>query len=259
MFCIATLTILFAHYLPFVLRHLKYHPLPLHQDTEESIQKARRPSKAHQEQESESSDTESEEVQEIGTRKPLSTVYLQQQQSQRVKNHPNNKMSGRKTSRSSNKGRRGRDKRPKRGAELSDGEDEPQESLASSSGSQREMCQKVIMDLNAEVARYNGRDKSKKNRKDRTDMDKLAYSTAKHEFYKIAKYLNDKSMGRAGKWIFEYIQPKEFDGWPEDVLEIARKAWITRYKDEIRRGVNDKRTSIQQEMLKLYKKKLTDN
>ena len=41
---------------------------------------------------------------------------------------------------------------------------------------------------------------------------------------------------------------------PPEVCAMAKTILIARYEDEVRMGVNEKRTSIQQDMAKLYRK-----
>ena len=66
-------------------------------------------------------------------------------------------------------------------------------------------------------------------------------------------------MNALPEWVFNWIKPKEFQGMPAHIHKPALETWILRYQDEVRRGINDKRNNIQQEMPKVIRKKLAEN
>ena len=196
-------------------------------------------------------------MKEQRTRKPLSNVYVQEQQVQRVQNHPSNRMAHPSKRKGVYNTRRNASKKSKPHDEHTDEEASGDESATTATGTETKLWQKIVLNLQNDLAKYNARDKSKKvPQKDKTEMEKLVYSTAKHQFFKQCKYLNEKSLKKGAKWVYNYIKPKEIEGMPANFREMYDATWVSRYQDEVRKGINDKRTNIQQEMLKLYKKKI---
>ena len=224
---------------------------------------ARHRGKSSRLQDPDPSEEESEEEEEERyTRRPLGSVQVENQQSQRTRRRPSNKMPGRNKKRrttieSRTQKHRSRSPSSEKEDRSSTSASHASGSVALASGSHRGFFSKVVLDLQSDLSAYNGRDKSKKmNHRDKTEMEKQVYVTAKHQFFKGVKYVNAKSLDRATEWVFNYIQPKDCNGMPADLLAVYKTTWINRYKDEVRKGINDKRTNIQQEGLKLIKKKI---
>ena len=202
------------------------------------------------------SEAEESETEARSARKPLGTVYLQNQKQNRLENHPN--LSGRgsnKKKRSSSANKAPNGKKPKAGRSLPARNPTPQDlELPDDPSEATEMdeshAKSVLIVLQGDYTKYQNRDKST-DKKGHTAMEKEVLRVAKKELFKMCKAVDDATLWSATEWVRNRINPQILQGLPEAYRQECNDVWDKHYSDLVRQALNERRNYVQQEVRKV--------
>ena len=214
---------------------------------------------------------------------PHSEEYLHSQKHQRISNHPRfDNMSGRGKKRSNSArisvggSSRTNKHRKKNNDEVDCSEDEATANSTLASGSTSAASEKDQKQLEMEIRRKNLEKKLRDLEKEmlqekkpgsksagsKTELEKSIETNAKHRLFKICKFTHnakkpDEQYNRLEKdtcWVLNYMLPKEyreFEDFP-DLQKEYREYWIMRYKDIVRKALNEKNNNIRSTILDVF-------
>ena len=201
-------------------------------------------------------------------KKPVSSSSHQEsQRRQRVDNHPSTEMPVKtrtgKRSEAPGSGSSGSTKNAAKKAKANPKDDDSYANITEGSSlasgnttelAERKIYQKKIDKMQKELTEYLARKQNggKGKKRKLTDMEKLAFQTAKHQLFKKIKFSWQGALKNHTRWVMNYIQPKELQDLPQEFKVQAQDIWIQRYEDFVRQGLNDKHNDIKQEMKKVY-------